>query len=73
MLDWNTHINQITCKVNRTLGFVKRNVSTKNQAAKELAYKNLVRPQVEYVSTVWNPDTKKNIHQIEMFQRRAAG
>ena len=38
-LNWNHHINEITGKANRTLGFVKRNVKTKNEAVKELAYK----------------------------------
>ena len=71
-LSWNTHISQITSKASRTLGFVKRNVRTKNQSVKELAYKTLVRPQVEYASTVWSPCTKQNIQKIEMVQRRAA-
>ena len=42
-LSWHTHINQITNKANRTLGFVKKNVRTTNQSVKELAYKTLVR------------------------------
>ena len=63
-LCWNTHINQITSKANRTLGFVKRNVRTTNQSFKELAYKILVRPQVEYASTMWSPYTKQNIQKI---------
>ena len=71
-VNWNHHINEITGKANRTLGFVKRNVKTKNEAVKELAYKTLVRPQVEYASSVWNPHTKQNISKIEMVQRRAA-
>ena len=71
-LSWNEHINSITAKANRTLGFVKRNVKTKNEKVKELAYKTLVRPQVEYASPVWSPHTKENINKIEMIQRRAA-
>lgn len=71
-LTWNTHIKEILTKANRTLGFVKRNVKTKNQSVKELAYKTFVRPKLEYASTVWSPYTKKNIDQIEMVQRRAA-
>ena len=55
-----------------SLTFVKRNVKTKNEYVKELAYKTLVRPQVEYDSSVWNPYTDKNIDKIEMLQRRAA-
>ena len=71
-LNWNKHINNITGKAKRTLGFIKRNVKTKNESVKELAYKTLVRPQVEYASTIWSPHTKQNTQKIEMVQRRAA-
>ena len=71
-LTWNTHIKEILSKANRTLGFVKRNVKTKNQPVKELAYKTFVRPKVEHASTVWSLYTDKHIDQIEMVQRRAA-
>ena len=54
-LNWNAHISSITAKANRTLGFVKRNVKTRNEETKELAYKTMVRPQVEYASSVWTP------------------
>ncbi|MCG8046380.1 MAG: hypothetical protein JAY66_11960 [Candidatus Thiodiazotropha taylori] len=71
-LSWNSHISNIAASANRTLGFVKRNVKTKNQDIKTLAYNTLVRPQVEYASAVWSPYTKENINKIEMLQRRAA-
>ena len=61
----------ITGKANRTLGFIKRNVKTKNESVKDLAYKTLVRLQVEYASTIWSPYTKQNTQKIEMIQRRA--
>ena len=72
-LSWNDHISSITSKANNTLGFVKRNVKTSNVKVKEMAYKTLVFPQVEYASPVWSPHTKDNIDKIEMTQRRAAG
>ena len=68
----NTHINNITASANRTLGFVKRNVQTKNKDIRTLAYNSLVRPQVEYGSAVWSPYMKENEDKIEMVQRRAA-
>ena len=34
-LNWNKPINNITGKANRTLGFIKRNVKTKNESVKE--------------------------------------
>ena len=42
-LSWNTHIKNITASANRTLGFVKRNVQTKNKNIRTLAYNSLVR------------------------------
>ena len=71
-LSWNTHINNITSTANKTLGFVKRNVVTKNKDIKTMAYNSLVCPQVEYASVVWSPYTKDNINKIEKVQRRAA-
>ena len=69
-----THINQITSNANRSLGFVKRKIRITNQSVKALDYKTLVRPQVEYASTVWSPYTKQNIQKkkIAMVQRRVA-
>ena len=40
-LSWNTHISNITAKAYRTLGFVKRNVQTKNRDTRTLAYNSL--------------------------------
>ena len=40
-LGWNSHINKIAASVNRTLGFVKRNVQTKNKYIRTLAYNSL--------------------------------
>ena len=71
-LSWNTHINNITSTANKTLGFVKRNVVTKQKVIKTMAYNSLVRPQVEYASVVWSPYTKDDINKIEKVQRRAA-
>ena len=43
-----------------------------NKDLKSVAYKTLVRPQVEYASTVWYPHTTKDINKVEAVQRRAA-
>ena len=71
-LSWNQHIQRISCTANRTLGFVKRNIRTKNKEIRETAYKALVRPQVEYASSIWSRYTQKNIDKLEMVQCRAA-
>ena len=69
---WNTHIEQTVGKGNKKLGFLKRNLKISNPDIKSHAYKTLVRPTLEYCSTVWDPHTAKAALQLEMVQRRAA-
>ena len=71
-LQWDQHIDNVTNKANRTLGFVKRNLKIDSIKIKENAYKALIRPQVEYAALIWDPYTDKNINKIEAVQRRAA-
>ena len=71
-LSWHKHTAKVVAKGNKTLGFVRRNINTSSKGTKELAYKALVRPIMEYASTVWSPHQKELIHNIEMIQRRAA-
>ena len=54
-LKWNTNVSNIWRKANRTLGFLRRNLTACPQVFKELAYKGLVRPILEYGSSVWTP------------------
>ena len=71
-LTWNKHINNITKKANQTLGFLRRNIKVHSEELKSTAYKTLVRPQLEYCSSVWSPHTETAINQVEAVQRRAA-
>ena len=55
-LQWDQHINYITTKANKTLGFLRRNLKIPSSIGiKEQAYFTLARPLVEYASTVWDP------------------
>ena len=49
-----------------------RNINISSRNIKEKAYKSLVRPQLEYSATVWDPFQQGHIDQIEKVQRRAA-
>ena len=71
-LTWAKTINKMTAKANKQLGFMKRNIPIKNSKIKDVAYKGLVRPILEYCAPIWDPHHKKYINQIEMVQRRAA-
>ena len=71
-LSWDTHINNICQKANKTLGFLRRNLKISSTRVKESAYKTFVRPILEYASTVWDPHSQTNINKLEAVQRRAA-
>jgi hypothetical protein len=71
-IKWNDHIRNICNKANKTIGFLKRNLNINNSKIKETSYKSLVRPTVEYASSVWDPYHQNNKHRLEMVQRRAA-
>ena len=42
-LSWNTHVSNVCTKVNRTLGFLRRNLYSCPQEVKEAASKGLVQ------------------------------
>lgn len=71
-LRWSKHIDGVTNKASRSIGFLRRNLKVNSRKIKETAYKSLVRPLVEYAAPVWDPHTAKDIKKVEMTQRRAA-
>ena len=71
-LKWNTHVSNICTKANRTLGFLRRNLSACPQDVKESAYKGLVCPVLEYGSSVWDPSSILLQEELEKVQKRAA-
>ncbi|KAI8518891.1 hypothetical protein Bbelb_021480 [Branchiostoma belcheri] len=71
-LTWGSHVDAVSSKANKTLGMLRRCLRIASTAAKERAYMALVRPQVEYACSVWDPHTQDQVGRIEMVQRRAA-
>ena len=65
-------MDQIVKKANGTLGVLRGNLRVSNEETQSAAYFSMVRPILEYSSTIWSPYTKDYIHNIEMVQRRAA-
>ena len=71
-LCWNTHVDAVTKKANNTLAFLRKNISSCPQSAKERAFTTFVRPTLEYAAAVWDPPTQRNITALERVQRRGA-
>jgi len=71
-LSWTKHINTIAAKANRASAFVHRNLRGCPREVQRTCYTGIVRPLVEYASTVWDPHQANLINTLEKTQRRAA-
>ena len=71
-MNWDQRVNSVVMKGNRTLGFLRRNLKQCTTPVKAATYTTIVRPAVEYASTVWDPYRQKHIKAVEQVQRRAA-
>ena len=71
-MDWGQHISDTLSKATKTLGFLRRNLAFTPRSTKEVAYKTLVCPKLEYAALIWSPYCKAQIQQVEKVQRTAA-
>ena len=71
-MGWGQHVSEIFSKAAKTLGFLRRNLAFAPRSTKEVAYKTLVWPKLEYAAPIWSPHSKLQINQIEKVQRTAA-
>ena len=67
-LEWDKHIDSTCAKASKLLGFLRRNIKIAPKVTKELGYKALVGPILDYCSCVWGPYTQKNIDKLEKFK-----
>ena len=63
-MKYNIHIENITSKASRVFGYIKRNLRHCPKSIKEHANHALIRPKLEYSSTIWNLQHKTQIKQI---------
>ena len=67
-----THASEISCTATKTMGFLRRNLALAPRHTKEVTYKTLVRPQLEYAAPIWHPYHETLIAQVEKVQMTAA-
>jgi len=53
------HCHESYCKANQLLGLTKKTIKHRNPALMVRLYKSLVRPHLEYYSSVWSPHYRK--------------
>jgi hypothetical protein len=71
-LSWGQHIDIISNRANRSLNFIRRNLSRCSSTTKQMAYKSLVQPHLQYASAAWDPYQANHINKIEKVQSKAA-
>ena len=71
-LDWGTACPTVSTKVNRSLRLLQRHLKHCSPSIKETVVEALVRPQMDYSSSVWNPNEKVDVATLEKVQCRAA-
>ena len=69
-LSWNCHVNNITKKCNKLLGFIRVVASVKNPYVLLKLYQTLILPILDYCSPVWNVHKNCNVEKLEQIQHR---
>ena len=69
-LSYKLHIQKIVNKAIRLYGWLVRNLVTKNKTVVLRVYKALIRPTLEYASSVWSPARIGVMNSVEKVQRK---
>lgn len=70
-LNFTEHIDKITSKAFKTLGFILRTGREFNDVHTNLhLFNTLVRPILEYCSIIWSPHTQVQINRVERIQKK---
>jgi len=69
-LNFKEHIECVTGRACRMLGFIYRNCNELSPGSLRLLYCTLVRPHLEYASPVWSPYYSCDVNSLEAVQRR---
>ena len=67
-MDWGQHVSEISSKATKTLGFLRRNLAFAPRSTKEVAYKTLVRPKLEYAAPIWSPTRNFRLIRLRKFR-----
>jgi hypothetical protein len=69
-LSYKSHIQKSINEAMRRYGWIVRNLTTRNSVIVIRIYKTLIRPILEYASSVWSPTRVGLTHQLERVQRK---
>ena len=61
-MDWGQHVSEISSKATKKIGFLRGNLAFAPRSTKEVAYKTLVQPKLEYAAPILSPNSKLQIN-----------
>ena len=70
-LTFSSHCDKVVNTANKLLGIMRRSFSYLDKNVFSLVYKGIIRPIIEYASSVYDPILIRDINKIESIQRRA--
>merc|ERR1711867_13262 len=71
-LSWRKHAEAVVSRANRASAFVTRNLQGCPEQVQAHCFRGMVRPVLEYASSVWDPHQQYLINSLESVQRRTA-
>ena len=71
-LSWDKHISNTVSKANKVLGLLHQSLYSCSPFVKETDYKTLIRPKLEYCSSIWDPYHQEYKNMLVSIQGRAA-
>ena len=71
-LSWSYHCKMVASKASKLLNVLRRTMFGCMTLAKDVAYRSIVRPNVEYACALWNPHTEKDCALLDAIQNWAA-
>ena len=70
-LKFSKHVDVKVNKANKLLGLLRHTFKYLNAESLTLLYKSIIRPHLEYATSVWSPHLKGDKDKVERVQRRA--
>lgn len=71
-LTWSEHIHNLVAATNKSLGFIRRSLSSSPPVIRKLAYDTFIRTKLEFASAIWHPHQAYLVDLLEAVQNRAA-
>lgn len=72
VLSFSAHISSVSSSCFKLIGImIKKVFGTLNKKQFTSIFKTLIRPKLDYCSSIWSPGLQKDIDLIEKVQRRA--